>query len=196
MAGRPSTLFRAFNSRRCHERNGRARARRLHAVRLPCVPEGTLSVQRARVSDYCPIRLLLPVVLYVLAFSDQRRAQRRRRTRRHQRSRTSGSRRCRAIRVHTQTNRCLRRMAEARSGGVEDARESNVRRYGGSAIPEGCACLYGGMFVKRLERLPRTFSLRPLGARVSWGFAKAGARHSWHGSPLLGPRLAVKPQSP
>jgi hypothetical protein len=36
--------------------------------------------------------------------------------------------------------------------------------------------------------LPRTFSLRP--------FAKAGARHSWHGSPLLGPRLAVKPQSP
>jgi len=55
--------------------------------------------------------------------------------------------------------------------------------------------LYGRMFVKGLERLPRTFSLRPLGARVSWGFAKAGAHHSWHGSPLLGPRLAVKPQS-
>jgi hypothetical protein len=56
----------------------------------------------------------------------------------------------------------------------------------------GCACLYGRMFVKGLERLPRTFSLRPLGTRLSWGFAKAGARHSWNGSPLLGPRLAVK----
>jgi hypothetical protein len=31
------------------------------------------------------------------------------------------------------------------------------------------------MFVKGFERLPRTFSLLPLGTRLSWGFAKAGA---------------------
>jgi hypothetical protein len=49
-----------------------------------------------------------------------------------------------------------------------------------------CPCLYGRMFVKGLERLPRTFSLRPLGARLSGGFAKAGARLHGMAAPCLG----------
>jgi hypothetical protein len=59
------------------------------------------------------------------------------------------------------------------------------------AVP---ACM-GGMFVKGLERLPRTSSLRPLGTRLSWGFAKAAAAIHGMVAPCLGRAQRSSPKA-
>jgi hypothetical protein len=57
-----------------------------------------------------------------------------------------------------------------------------------------CSVAFIG-FVKGLERLQQTFSLRPLGTRLSWDFAKAGAAIDGMAAPCLGRAQRSSPKA-